>query len=213
MTEQQQRTADDLLFGGSGPAAWKFDAPGAYHEGIVVQKDTQPAREYNPNPQAPVVYKKYPGTDTVIEEIVLTLQTEERDPAKPGDTGLRRWFINSLDQKQKLAAAIKATGGKSIDLGGKVGVRFTHEEGANRKKIYDVTWAPAADVALSKPAPAPAVQSAPAAQAAAPVTQAAQPVDVTNLKTLAQAMFDQGVPIQESVKAQLRAAGVAVPGE
>jgi hypothetical protein len=45
------------------------------------------------------------------------------------------------------------------------------------------------------------------------VTQAAQPVDVTNLKTLAQAMFDQGVPIQESVKAQLRAAGVAVPGE
>lgn len=148
MTEQQKPTAESLLFRG-GPPGFKFSSPGVYIDGTLVDVDTQHATKFNPDPNAPKEYKHFSSGDPIYE-IVLTLQTDLRDPSNPNDQGRRRVFVSSMDMQEKLGKALKDSGDQKLTAGARVRVAFLREEGSNRKKIYEVSYTRAADAILHK---------------------------------------------------------------
>jgi hypothetical protein len=106
-------------------------------------------------------------------QMVITLDTDERDPEDPDDDGTRRLFVKS-GMKAALARAVKAAGASRIEVGGRLTVTYTADDNARKKKgfnapkIYEATYVRPADQALGVETAAPAAQ----AQAAAPAAGA-----------------------------------------
>ncbi len=106
-------------------------------------------------------------------QMVITLDTDERDPEDPDDDGTRRLFVKS-GMKPAIARAVKAAGASRIEVGGRLTVTYTADDNARKKKgfsapkKYEATYVRPADQALGVEPAAPAA----AAQAAAPAAGA-----------------------------------------
>lgn len=177
--------ANDILMGGGGPAAWKFEDPGTTRVGTVAAPpQARQEREYDRNNPGGGELKFFPSGDPIMG-VIVEVQTAERDPSNAEDDGRRTFYIEGRYIKEAVRNAVRAAGAPGLEVGGQLSVTFTHREDPMDKrsrKFWNVTYTPAGNGALmggdsaqapaAAPAPAPAPQAAPPA---APAPQATAP--------------------------------------
>ncbi len=147
---------DDFLNGGAMPY-FKPTTIGEKIKGTVVSAEVSQQTE-------PGGKLKTFDDGNPMKQLVVVLQTAERDPNVDGDEGLRRVFIKG--QMQKVVAAALREKGVKLELGGTLVVQFVDTEppktkGYDPTKLYKAAYAPPAfDAANSilddTPTPAPA---------------------------------------------------------
>ncbi len=116
----------DLLLGGS-PAA-KFPEVGTIVKGKVLGQKKRQARDIDGN------LKVWDTDGSPIEEIVFTLQTEDRDPTLEDDDGARRLFAGGQMLKAIGMAVRKAHWSKPL-VGGVLAVKYK-EDGVSKRSGY-----------------------------------------------------------------------------
>ena len=85
-------------------------------------------------------------------QIVVQVQTELRDPAEPLDDGVRGLYLKA-QMMQAVRDAVKAVGGKGLEVGGHLAITYVRDEPTTQgrgfdKKIYTATYQlPTAQVA------------------------------------------------------------------
>jgi hypothetical protein len=175
-TPPQTPSANDFLMGGGGAPSAAFPAPGTLVGGTITEtpvvqqqrdlKDGSPKFWSDGNPQM---------------QMVVTIQTEQRDPGNPDDDGKRRLFVKG-QMKQAVADAVRAAGAPGLQVGGVLEVAYTHDgpvaqRGFNAPKQYKAryTAASAGDVFLSSNGASAASVPDPWAATAAPATPAPTP--------------------------------------
>jgi hypothetical protein len=148
--------ANDLLMGGGVKSA-KFDTLGTTVGGKVV-RPIQARQQTDFDSGKP---KFYENGDPMMQ-IVVHVQTNLRDASDPTDDGVRALYLRG----QAMAAArdaVKAAGGKGIEVGGEVYQTWSGNEPNSRgrgqdKKVYTVRYVlPSGnDALMGTPPPAPA---------------------------------------------------------
>jgi hypothetical protein len=173
--------ANDLLMGGGIKSVnWKDNPVGYTVMGTIT--DTPKVEQMKKYQSDELDF--WPSGDPKMQ-IVVTLQTDQRDPANPHDDGKRRLHIPPR-MMHPVREAVQRVGAKGLEIGGRLAVRRTGGTGATGDPYQFAAEyaAPAVDpgslLGGSQPAPAPATPAAPMlaqpAPAAAPVTPAAQPL-------------------------------------
>ncbi|AER26360.1 hypothetical protein FIONNBHARTH_69 [Mycobacterium phage Fionnbharth] len=183
-------------FFGSGVPSAKFNAIGDTVGGKIVAEPTiEQQRDYDTG--APLVYDD--GNPRM--QMVITVQTDLRDPEVPDDDGQRRLFVKGA-MKYAIGQALKAAGKQQPEVGGELYVTYTHDGEQKNPRLNPpkqfaarytppapaaqffngaqaqpaaVTQAVAAAPAAVAPAPAPAAAAVAPAPAAVAPAQAAAP--------------------------------------
>lgn len=158
---------NDLLMGGGIPSA-KFAIKGASIRGVVAAPPvTRPQTD-----MATKEPKRFVNGD-VMQQVVIRLQTEERDPAIEGDDGQRATYIKGGSIK-RLRETIRKAGAKGLEVGGYFTQTYVSDEmptgglpqGA---KVYEFSYIPPSGLDTVAPEPVAQSYSAPVAAAAKPV--------------------------------------------
>lgn len=165
--------ANALLMGGGIKAA-KFDVMGA----TVVGTITEPPKAQQMKKYQTDELDFWPSGDPKMQ-IVVVLQTDQRDPSDADDDGKRNLFIVPR-MMPPVRDAVRKTGAPGLEVGGRLAVQWTSGsgEGKGNPKEWAADYArPAMDPgALLAGAPAAAAPTPAAAPPmAAPVVQAAPP--------------------------------------
>lgn len=208
MTTPQQYqvpSADDFLMGGGGAPTAKFPTPGTTVGGRITERPTvEQQRDISTGD------KKFWSDGNPMMQLVVTVQTDERDPQLEEDDGRRRLFVKG-QMKNAIADAVRAAGARGLEVGGTLAVTYSHDgtasqRGFNPPKQYTSRYTPAATVALNTPDPGTAAPQQYAAPApAAPATPAAAIPGLTP-EQLQQAMSN---PATAALIAQQQAAQAA----
>lgn len=122
-----------------------FSQPGATVAGLITEiSDQKQATKWNPDPKAKRELDFWPSGDPIME-VWVTVQTQDRDPQDPEDTGLRT-IVVTVNQKQggQLAAimdACEAVGAPTPLPGGFLALTFTQldpesKNPQNPRKLY-----------------------------------------------------------------------------
>jgi hypothetical protein len=157
---------NDFLLGGGVPSA-KFPEVGTVVKGTVVKAETSQQTDFTTGEP-----KTYSDGNPMLQ-VVVTLQTDERDPEVDNDDGLRKVYVKG-QMRKAVGDAVRASGSK-LEPGGILAVQFVSEEepekrGLNPKKVYRAQYQPAqaaqVDEALTGPDAQPAQAPAPAQPAA-----------------------------------------------
>lgn len=170
---------DILMGGGDGVPGASFRNPGDSVEGVLTAPPkAREEREFNQVTQrsdGPV--KTFPSGDPIYG-ILVDLQTQERDPMNPEDTGVRRVYVEGKRLKDAIRNAVANAGGKGLEVGGYLKVTYTHQEAAGTvlAKCYAAEYRTPANQGLMGGAPAAAPVAAPAPTVAAPAAVAQAPV-------------------------------------
>lgn len=93
-------------------------------------------------------------------QLVVSLQTTQRDPSDPDDDGIRNVYVKgskktgSKSIHDAVATAVRASGTDGLAVGGTLTVKFVGEEasqtrGFNPRKLYEATYVPPAPGAAS----------------------------------------------------------------
>jgi len=134
-------TVNDFLLGGGGPTA-KFENIGDTHSGEILAVELRDQTDL-----ATGDIKRY-SDGNAMKQLVVTLQTSERDESIEDDAGVRKVYAKG----QMLSALRKAVGRSGIHVGGKLKVKYAEDgipsqKGFNPPKQYTVLYqAPAFDV-------------------------------------------------------------------
>ncbi|MEU0691941.1 hypothetical protein [Streptomyces uncialis] len=167
MTTPQQHTApsaDDFLMGGGVPSA-KFPTVGHTVSGRISERPTvEQQRDFTTGEL------KFWDDGKPQMQLVVTLATAERDPENPEDDGTRRLYVKG-QMKNAVAAAVRATGARGLEVGGTLTVTYSRDgvktnPRFNAPKNFDAQYVPAAANELNTPDPGPTAP--PAVQAAVP---------------------------------------------
>ncbi len=172
----QTYDANDILMGGGGPTAWKFEEPGTTRTGVVAAPPiARQEREYDKQNPGGGALKFFPSGDPIMG-IVVEVNTDER--SNPDDDGKRTFYIEGRYIKEAVRNAVRASGAQKLEVGGRLTVKFTHREDPMDKrsrKYWEVTYAPAAQNVLMADDTAQYAQQQPQTQTyAAPATQPQQ---------------------------------------
>ncbi|MFF5784221.1 hypothetical protein ACFY8P_04530 [Streptomyces sp. NPDC012693] len=164
---QQAPNADDFLMGGGGAPTAKFPTPGTTISGRITQKPTVEQQRDIKTGDA-----KFWGDGNPMWQVVVTVQTELRDPSIDGDDGRRRLFVKGA-MKNVISEAVNNAGARGLEVGGTLAVTYTHDGvakqvGMSPPKQYTATYTPAAVAALHTPDPGQAAQQQYAPPVAAP---------------------------------------------
>lgn len=163
---------NEFLDGGGLPTA-KFQV-GTLWRGQITDLEVTQQREYNP--KGPGAKKTWPDGNPMMQ-LVITIQTDVRDPEIEDDDGRRRIFVDGKRKREAVTAARNASGAK-LAKGGMIAIKCTGEEqaepGMNPAKLYAAEYKPpsaedAANNLLGDTAPAPAAPAAPSNGQPAPV--------------------------------------------
>lgn len=160
--------ANSFLMGGGGAPTAKFPTPGTTVGGRITE---QPTVEQQRDIQTGE--KKFWSDGNPMMQMVVTVQTDQRDPSVEDDDGQRRIFVKGV-MKNAVADAVRITGARGLEVGGQLFVTYTHDgtpkqRGFSAPKQYTARYVPAVQAELAAPTPAPAAAPAPApAQYAAP---------------------------------------------
>lgn len=156
MTTPQQQyqapSADDFLMGGGGAPSAKFPTPGTIVGGRITEKPTvEQQRDIKTGD------KKFWGDGNPMMQLVVTVQTQERDPQVEDDDGRRRLFVKG-QMKNAIADAVRAAGARGLEVGGTLTLTYTHDgavtqRGFNPPKQYTASYVAAATNALNTPDP------------------------------------------------------------
>lgn len=166
-------SAQDFLMGGGGAPAAKFETFGVICTGRIL--DEPVVRQQSDLSTGKL---KYWDNGDPMNQLVVTLATEQRDPDDHEDDGQRRLFIKGQMQKV-VRDAVRESGAKGLEVGGVLTITYIRngeaKRGMNPPKEYTARYVPAAVNHLNTPQPAPSPTAAPvaAAQPAAPAPVAA----------------------------------------
>lgn len=148
---------NDFLNGGTGGAA-KFDEVGDTVVGTITDAKLQQQTSLEDN--TPLTWND--GSPRM--QLVITLQTDQRDPEKEDDDGLRRIYAkggqyevasgSGSSMKDAIADALKKAKAKSIEEGATLTVAFTGEgkkknRGHNAPKLYKAKYEAPSKAAVS----------------------------------------------------------------
>ncbi|MEU0397970.1 hypothetical protein ABZ208_35495 [Streptomyces sp. NPDC006208] len=159
----QAPNADDFLMGGGGAPSAAFPSIGTTVAGCITEKPTvEQQRDMSTGD------KKFWNDGNPMMQLVVTVQTEQRDPSVEDDDGRRRIFVKGA-MKNAIADAVRTAGAKGLEIGGTLTVTFTHElppkqRGWSPPKQYAAQYVPAAQAELMAPVPGLTPQQAQAAQ-------------------------------------------------
>jgi hypothetical protein len=134
---------------GGAPSA-KFDKPGDKIKGIVLASELAPQTDIKTKK---ALYWDEERTRPKMQ-VIVTLQTDERDPEVAGDDGARRVYIKGhMEQAMRQAIAAVGWRGKPLE-GGELGVKYVKdgippERGFNPPKEYIVIFTPPANQAAA----------------------------------------------------------------
>jgi hypothetical protein len=156
--------ANEFLNSGGVPPA-KFETAGTTVTGKVLHAEKQQQREIATGKP------KYWDDGTQREQLVVQLETSQRNPEIPDDDGRRALYVRG-NMLKALRAALKRAGGR-LEAGGTLTVTYTGDgertaAGFNPPKLYTVHYAPPAQSAVADMLGDTAAPGAPA-PAAAPV--------------------------------------------
>ena len=148
--------ANDFLMSGGVKSA-KFLQVGDSITGTIARRpETQQQRDFATGSA------KFWDDGKPMMQLRIILQTSERDPDDPDDTGERALYVKS-GMREAIATAVKAAPAKGLEVGGKLQVTYSGDgkaaqKGFNPPKQYQAKYkAPAAgSVPLQEPEPAPA---------------------------------------------------------
>lgn len=126
---------------GSSAQSCTFPEIGTKHEGRItavemgVQRDLQTGKP------------KLWDDGTPMKQMIVTLQTEARDPEVENDDGVRKLYVGSKGMREALAAAVKLTGSGGIAIGGTLGIKYARDgeqpkKGFNPPKEYVAKYEP-----------------------------------------------------------------------
>lgn len=209
MTTPQQHqvpSADDFLMGGGGAPSAKFPTPGTTLSGRITERPTvEQQRDIKDGS------KKFWSDGNPMMQLVVTVQTDERDPQLEEDDGRRRLFVKG-QLKNAIADAVRTAGARGLEVGGTLTVTYTHDgtatqRGFNPPKQYTAQYVAAAANALHTPDPGTVPQ-----QYAAPTAPVAQQyaAPVPGLTPQQQAAAAQN-PATAALLAQQQAAQATTP--
>ncbi|WP_405695210.1 hypothetical protein OHA99_09265 [Streptomyces coelicoflavus] len=171
--------ANSFLMGGGGAPTAKFPTPGTTVGGRITES---PKVEQQRDIQSGEA--KFWSDGNPMMQMVVTVQTDERDPAIEDDDGRRRIFVKG-QMKNAVADAVRQAGAKGLEVGGTLHVRYTHDgepkqRGFSAPKQYAAKYVAAAvselgadTPASAAAAPAPAPGGDPWGTSAAPAAPAA----------------------------------------
>ena len=145
------RDPNDVLMGG-GCASATFNSLGASVSGVICERPETKQQQDMVSGEP----MKWANGDPK-EQIVVTLQTDERNPDDEDDDGRRRVYIKAQSHmKHAVRDAVKKAGAKGLEIGGRLSVAWTSSEksqqkGFNDRKIYSAEYLPPSSVALNDP--------------------------------------------------------------
>lgn len=114
-----------FLSGGGAPAA-KFRKIGDTVTGVITSEPRlEQQRDFETG--NPLVWSD--GNPRM--QLVVEVQTDEVDASIPDDDGRRRFFIKGA-MKSAVAQAVKASGRKQLDVGGRLSISYSHDGEASR---------------------------------------------------------------------------------
>jgi hypothetical protein len=181
--QQPQRSANDILMGGGGPAAWKFPEPGVRKVAKVAKPPTsRQETEFDVrNPGTPGPGKVYPSGDPIMM-VMVEVATDERDyQTDPEDDGRRTFYIQGRRLRDAVRDAVRNAGANGLEVGGVLDVTLVSYDVPNERKSgcnWQITYTSAANAALgATPPQRPAQQQQPQQQWQQPTnpTQVAGP--------------------------------------
>jgi hypothetical protein len=195
-----QQSADDFLMGGGGAPSAKFGGFGVTVGGRI----TEPAQVQQQR-DVQTGEKKFWKDGNPMMQLVVTVQTDQRDPSIPDDDGRRRLFVKG-QMKTAIQDAVKQAGTRGLEVGGHLQVTYTHDgpksnPAFSAPKQYRAQYTPAAAAELHAPDPYAALGAPPAA-APAPM------VPGFTAEQIAAAQRD---PAQAALLAQLQQAQQGAP--
>lgn len=135
--------ANSFLMGGGGAPTAKFPTPGTVVGGRIIEPPSiEQQRDIKTGE-----HKTWSNGDPMMQ-LVVTVQTDQRDPAIEDDDGKRRIFVKGV-MKNAVADAVRVTGAKGLEVGGQLWVKYTHdgvakERGMSPPKQYDAKYTAAA---------------------------------------------------------------------
>jgi hypothetical protein len=197
-----QQSADDFLMGGGGAPSAKFGGYGVTVGGRI----TEPAQVQQQR-DVQTGEKKFWKDGNPMMQLVVTVQTDQRDPMLADDDGRRRLFVKG-QMKTAIQDAVKLAGARGLEVGGHLQVTYTHDgpksnPAFSAPKQYRAQYTPAAAAELHAPDPAAAYGLPPAPQQAyappvvpglTPQQVAAAQADPAQAALLAQLQAQQGAP-------------------
>lgn len=145
--------ANDVLFGSNAPSA-KFDNPGTTVGGtITAPPRTKQEKEWNnATRRSDGPPKFFPSGDPIME-VLVDVQTQQRDPSIQNDDGIRTIYISGKRLKDAVRDAVRQSGAQRLEVGAELHVTFTGlgeapSVGANQPKEFAVRYVPAAQGAI-----------------------------------------------------------------
>lgn len=182
MTVQEAWDPDEFLAGGKKavPAKWGGrpgfgGVPGFIEQGVITEKPVVvQQRKHNPGKSdhgLPLWWLQGGGTEALEAEVatarklnpckqlIVRIQTEQRDPAIQDDDGIRAIFVKG-QMRTVIIEAVKAAGATTLEVGGLLAVRFVEQvllSSGFKQNVYEARYkAPASkavDDFMSTPEP------------------------------------------------------------
>lgn len=182
---------NDFLLGGAGKSASFHNVGDCVTGKIVTTPEVRQKTKMGTGEP-----EKWDNGDPKMQ-LVVTLATDQRDPADADDDGVRKLYVSGSKKPESksmhaaVAAAVVASGAKGLEVGGTLTVTYTGDgvsktAGFNPPKQYSATYVPAANVALmgGDPQPAAAPAATPAAAPAPAAPAGPNPEHIATAKTL-----------------------------
>ncbi|MGS2641701.1 hypothetical protein [Streptosporangium sp. G12] len=168
MTSPQQYDPNDFLMGGGIPSA-KFPFFGTTVSGTICAQP-EVVQQTDPKDGSP----KFWDDGRPRMQLVVTVQTEQRDPEIADDDGRRKFYIKAKLQ-DAVRQAVRTSGARGLEVGGTLTITYVADgekpRGAfSAPKLYTAVYAPPSVAASAEflNGGAPAGQPSALAQAAAP---------------------------------------------
>lgn len=132
-------TPDDFLMAGGGVPSAKFERPGASVTGTIA--DLQVRQQTDVRTREPLTW---PNGDPKMQ-LVVTLNTTQRDPTIEDDDGQRRIYVKGKRLTDATRDAVKTVGAKGLEIGGTLTVTYVRDGqaagvGISPPKEYSVTY-------------------------------------------------------------------------
>lgn len=115
---------NDLLSSSPSGSKGRFENVGDKHSGEILALEARPKTKFGTD--EPEFTKS--GKQKML--LIVTLQTDERDPGDPDDTGIRTLWLGGWDFLPKtgigaVAKAVHEAGAKRLEIGGTLAVAYT----------------------------------------------------------------------------------------
>lgn len=140
MTEPTQQSGQDWLMGGGGHKSASFPTVGTTIRGTVTE--TPVLRDVTAMGTGEI--QRWPD-GTAKKQLLVSLQTGDRDPADPADDGVRTLYVKGY-MKNAVQDAVKDVGAPGLEIGGTLTVTYTSDgtsttRGHNPPKLYSAAYA------------------------------------------------------------------------